>query len=318
MPAPTIRCEFCENHEMRRDAYAVHVKAKHMKEIATLLLEDFKEYDVNTIKTFASEGRVASMAIPSKMYQDAEYWFGVKPFFYIRDSVEVPYDPSRPDTKLKGYPEDLELSQYLKREENLVAHRAFIEEVLQSISLMDFIQIGKNLAIRNPDVISMKRELTNLRMNHKELEESSQKEFERLKREVEVWKETAEDKECIPDLRRDRQSALSRVNQLEKQVALLKEEIEFMKKEHHEHWAGVNQSHNAEMMYLTDALEKKTAGEKNYKEKFETGVKKEAQKLFDKDREEKQKKKEKKKKALKKAKKLAELSDSDSDSDDSD
>jgi hypothetical protein len=84
---------------MRRDAYASHVKAKHMKEIATLILEDFKEYEVNTIKTYACEGRASSMVIPSKMYQDAEYWFGVKPFFYIRDSIEVPYDPTRPDTQ---------------------------------------------------------------------------------------------------------------------------------------------------------------------------------------------------------------------------
>jgi len=322
MPAPTIRCEFCEDHEMRRDAYAPHVKAKHMKEIATLLLEDFKEYNATTISAYASELSVKSMPIYSKMYQDAEYWFGVKPLFYIRESVEIPYEEGRPDTKLKGYPEDDELRQYLKREENLTAHRQFLQEVLQSISLLDFIAIGKNLVIKNPDVVMMKKELSALRTNYKDLEESSKKEEERLQRELEMWKETADEKEFIGDLRRDLQASRAYGRQVEKSCSILKEELEHQKKQSDEVWAERNQSRFLEVEGLYSALEKERNEKIEWKDKAQTKVKVEAQKLFDKEREAKQKAKDKKalekakaKKLAKKAKKLAELSDSDSASD---
>lgn len=339
MPAPTIKCEFCENHEMRRDAYAGHVKAKHMKEIATLILEDFKEYEVNAIKTYASEGKTSSMAIPSKMYEDALYYFGVKPLFYIRDSIEIPYDPTRPDTKLKAYPEDLELSQYLKREENMIAHRKFIEEVLQSISLMDFIQIGKNLAIRNPDALCMKKELSTLRVNYQELQGSYEKESERLKKEIEMWKETAEEKEFIADLRSDLQSARSHANQMEKRFASIKEEMEFQKKEFEERWSGFNQSRfvsDRDAMDRDDRYRKEISDLKAKAEKFkcdqpakiaeavQKALEKERESVWkaqEKEREAKQKIKEKKylekkraQKLAKKAQRVAEMSDSESDS----
>lgn len=340
MPAPTIRCEFCENHEMRRDAYASHVKAKHTKDIARLLLEDLKEYEIHAIGAYAQEHSTKYMVIQSKLYQDAEYWFGVKPYFYIRESIEKPYDPERPDTKLKPYPEDDELRQYLSREENLVAHRKFMEEVLQSISLLDFIQIGKDLKIKNPDVLNMKKELSSLRENYKALEVSSQNQVEQLKRELEMWKETADEKECIADLRRDLQSARSHVRQLEKSNSLIKEEIEFLKKEHQDQWSGFNQSR---FISDRDAMERDERKDKKFNDlntKFEKykcdravddanlvqkTLEKEREtvrKALEKEREAKQKIKDKKaldklkaKKKAKQAKKMAEMSDSDSESD---
>jgi hypothetical protein len=307
MPAPTIQCEFCENHEMRRDAYAPHVKAKHMKEIATLLLEDFKECTSNTISAYASELSVRSMPIYSKKYQDAEYWFGVKPLFYIRESVEIPHDETRPDVKLKGYPEDLALRAYLHREENLTAHRQFLEEVLQIIPLMDFVAIGKNLVIRNPDVIIMKKELSTLRTNYKDLEESSKKELERLQREIEMWKETADEKEFIADLKRDLQSSRAYVRQLERSSSACKEKLEEYKAEFEERLATTGQSRCAEVASIYGALEKVAKEKDMWKDKYETGVKVGAQKLFDKEREAKQKIKAKAKRLAK----LAESSDSD-------
>ena len=310
---------------MRRDSYAAHVKAKHMKEIARLLLEDFKEYSSTTISAYASELSTKSMPIYSKMYQDAEYWFGVKPLFYIRESIEVPYVEGRPDTNLKAYPEDEELRQYLKREENVTAHRQFIEEVLQSISLLDFIAIGKDLIIRNPNVVNMKKELSALNERHNALVESSKKETERLQRELEMWKETADEKEFIADLRRDLQSTRSYARQLEKSSSLIKQKMEDDKRELEERWSGLNQASFArgqEMEAREDSLRKKVSKLEADLEKAKVKVKEEAQKLFDKEREAKQKMKEKKalekakaKKAAKKAKKLAEMSDSDSDSD---
>ena len=311
-----------------------------MKEIAILILEDFKDYNSNAIASYAANRSTISMTINSKLYQDAEYWFGVKPLFYIRESIEVPYDETRPDTKLKAYPEDLELSQYLKRQENLIAHRKFIEEALQSISLMDFIQIGKNLMIRNPDVTTMQTDLSTLRSDYAALEKNSKNDIERYKNQVQMWKETAEEKECIVDIRKDLHHARSMAQYWEKERNALKYKLDNIEKEHHEFWEELNQrnSINEQKMYeresnlnkkLTKAevdTKKANADYEELKVKFKLSVKEEAQKLFDKEKEAKQKEKDKKaleklkrKKAAKKAKKLAEMSDSDaSDSDDAD
>jgi len=298
---------------MRRDAYAAHVKAKHMKEIATLILEEFKECDSNAIANYAANRSTISMAINSNLYQDAEYWFGVKPLFYIRESIEIPYVEGRPDTNLKGYPEDLELSQYLKREENLIAHRKFVEEALQSISLMDFIKIRKNLMIRNPDVTIMQKELSTLRAAHKELEESSKNQIERLKKDIEMWKETADEKEFIADLKRN-------LSYYKAHSARLKDELEYTKKlyqekdqEHDENVRSINQSRCSELAHSYEQNDKLKKENTELKEKMEAKV----QKLFEKKLKEEKKEKEKAKKALKEAKKkkkLAEMSDTDSDS----
>ena len=313
---------------MRRDAYAAHVRAKHMKDIALLLLDDFKESNITVITAYASEKDTSSMPIYSKMYQDAEYWFGVKPYFYIRESNEVPYDATRPDAKLKSYPEDEELRQYLKREENMRSHRLFVEEALQSISLLEFITLQKNLVVRHPDVINTKKELSALRGRYATLEESSKKDKECLQRELEMWKETADEKEFIGDLKRELQSSRSHVKQLTKEVSYFKSIKEEIEKEHNEHWTELNMNRLAESRKteaIEDALRKEVSDLKAQVEKSKNDVKKEAQKLFDKEHEAKQRAKEKKaiakakaKKLAKKAKKLAEMSDSDSSDSDSD
>lgn len=292
-----------------------------MKEIAALLLEEFKDCGSNTIANYAANRSTISLPVNSKLYQDAEYWFGVKPLFYIRVSTEIPHDPTRPDTKVKGYPEDLELSSYLKREENLIAHRKFIEEVLQSISLIDFIQIRKNLMIRNPDIIIMQKELSTLHAAHKELEESSKNQIERLKMDVEMWKETADEKEFIADLKRDISYYKAYSSRIQKELDYTKRLCEEKDKEHEEHVADINQRRCSELTYAQeqhDALRKENTDLKKTMDK-------KVQKALEKEREAKQKIKDKKalekvkaEKAAKKAKKLAEMSDSDDSGSDSD
>lgn len=266
-----MKCEFCENYEIRRDSYASHVKSKHMKDIAYLMLEDFKDCKVNTISSYACEHKTTSMPIYSKMYQDAEYWFGVKPLFYIRESIEVPYDESRPDAKLKPYQEDEELRQYLKREENLIAHRQFIDEVLQSISLFDFIKFQKDLVIRHPDFVHMKKEFSALQERYSILEESSKKEVEYLKREADMWKETADEKECIADLKRDLHSTRSQNRHLEGTISSLKQQLEFKDNECHDQIMALNQRNLRTETELYDRCD----AEKAMKEKLTEELKKE-------------------------------------------
>ena len=311
MPSPTIKCEFCENHEMRRDAYAAHVKAKHMKEIALLMLKDFKENNVNTISAHASDKSIKSMVIESVKYQDAEYWFGVKPLFYIRESNEVPYDPTRPDTKCKAYPEDLELAQYLKRDENLASHKSFIEECFKELSYFDFMNQQKHLVFRDASVVTMKNELLSLKKEHEALKDITHRERERLQKEIEMWKETADEKEFIADLKKDVYHYKAQSSRLQREFDSEKRKLQEVDKIWEERWTEFNQSRYSELRQaeeINDILRKELTDVKKENERLKGKVKEEAQKLFDKERKEKKKAK----KAIKKAKKLAALSDSDS------
>lgn len=310
MPSPTIRCEFCENHEMRRDAYAAHVKAKHMKEIALLMLKDFKDSLINTIAAYAADKDVKSMPIHSEMYQDAEYWFGVKPLFYIRESNELPHDATRPDTKLKPYTEDQELTQYLKRQENLTYHKNFIEECLKQLSFFDFMNQQKKLIVRDASVVTMKNQLMLLTKEHEALKEITNRERERLQKEIELWKETAEEKEFIADLKKDISYYKAYSSRIQKELDYTKKLCEEKDKEHEENVAAINQRRCSELSYAeerNDVLRKENIDLKKTMDK-------KVQKLVDKERKEERKEKQKAKKAIKKAKKLAELSNSDSDS----
>ena len=316
MPSPTIRCEFCENHEMRRDAYAAHVRAKHMKEIGLLMLKDYKENNVNTISAYASDVSVKSMAIESQLYQDAEYWFGVKPLFYMRESNEVPYDPMRPDTKCKPYPEDLELAQYLKRSENLTSHKSFIEECFKQLTFFDFMNQQKKLVVRDASVITMKNELLSLKKEHEALKDITNRERERLQKEIELWKETADEKEFIADLKKDASYYKAYSTRIQKELDHTKRLYQEKDREHEENIASINQSRCSELAYSHEQNDRLIKENKELKEKMET----KAHKLYEKKLKEEKKEKEKAKKALKEAKKkkkLAEMSDSDSsDSDD--
>jgi hypothetical protein len=200
---------------------------------------------------------------------------------------------------------------------------------------MDFIQIRKNLMIRNPDVTIMQKELSTLRAAHKELEESSKNQVERLKKDIEMWKETAEEKECIVDLRKDLQFARSMAQYWEKERNAVKYKLDNIEKQHHEFWEEINQRNriNDEKSYEKENLMRKENIELNKRiEKFEVTKAEAIQKALEKEREKVQKEKEKereiaqkakdkkaleklkRKKAAKKAKKLAEMSDTDSDS----
>lgn len=313
---------------MRRDAYAAHVRAKHMKDIALLMLKGYKEDNINTISAYACDKDIKSMAIESQLYQDAEYWFGVKPLFYMRESNEVPYDPMRPDTKCKPYPEDQELSQYLKRSENLTSHKSFIEECFKQLTFFDFMNQQKKLVVRDASVITMKNELLSLKKEHEALKDITNRERERLQKEIELWKETADEKEFIADLKKDASCYKASSIRLQRELEMEKKKVEEHNKDWEEKWSAINQSHYGEVRMAderNDLLRKDNMELKVKLDEMKIKVKVEAQKIVDKERKEKDKikakkalEKEKAKKAAKKAKKLAEMSDSDSDASDSD
>ena len=323
MPCPMMKCEFCE-HTVRSDGLISHVKSHHVKELGILLLDDMKEYSCNTIQSYAASHKASSMPIPSKLYGGCEYWFGVRPYFHMGPEVREVDKSDRPDMKLKGYKEDNFLSTYLAEETNQEAHRRFIEEIFSQISMLDFMKYQKNLRFRHPDTDVMRRELASLTEEHAALKNSTSSEIARLEAEVKGWKETADEKESITDLKKELQSARSNANQLQKQNGYLKSVENEKQKKFEEQWVEFNMERMAETRKTEayeDSMRKEIVDLKAKLEKAKSDVKKEAQKIVDKQNEAKKKLKEKKslekikaKKIAKRAKQLAELSDSDSDS----
>ncbi len=136
-----MRCEFCEK-DSRKDGYMSHVKAKHVKELGQLLLKDFATSNITPISQWARQASV-QMVVHSEMYEDYEYWFGVKPAFLRHGE--------------KGY------SEYIKHEPHQVEHAKFLQEVFASISLLDLARIVKPLLFRVPDIVQLQK-------NHKDLQ----------------------------------------------------------------------------------------------------------------------------------------------------
>lgn len=329
MPSPTIRCEFCqEDNTMRRDVYAVHCKSKHTKEIATMLLDEMKEMTFSTLQAYASTLATTSLTIESRIYPGAEYWMGVKPLFYQRESPEMMDKPGVPLSKQKGYDEDVKKTNYLKSAENQAAHRAFVEEVIGSISLLDYLKAQKELRVRSPEVTAMSRELTSLKAEHEALAESSKREIERLRAESAGWRESMEEQEFIPEMKRELTNTRSYLATKEREIRTLKQRLENVEKEFNDRWEELIESRRSadrvnqdQILQLTDKTKK--LQEEN--ESLKVNVKREAAKLVEKAEQKDEKEAEKKAKEAKKAKaklkmakllaKLQAADSSDSDSD---
>jgi hypothetical protein len=126
-----------------------------------------------------------------------------------------------------------------------------------------------------------------------------------------MWKETADEKEFIADLKKDVYHYKAQSSRLQREFDSEKRKLQEVDKIWEERWTEFNQSRYSELRQaeeINDILRKELTDVKKENERLKGKVKEEAQKLFDKERKEKKKAK----KAIKKAKKLAALSDSDS------
>lgn len=211
MPCPELQCEFCAN-TFRKDALAIHVKAKHVKELGEFLLKDFQEGQLSVLQSYCHSSKPSP--IWSELHQEAAYWFGVKPaIFFGDDSWRL----------------------YVKSEQNIQSHVAFIEEVLSNISLHRFIQLGKALLLRAPGVLETSNALRRLQAEHKEMEERKNTYIASLEKSVHEWRETAEEKETNQEIRSASSCSRHSNIRLEKEVKALKEMLERQQQQSMEH-----------------------------------------------------------------------------------
>lgn len=146
MPCKDIKCEFCDK-TFRKDTIATHVASKHCNKeviepkdnkLIKLLLEEFCENPQHScLNRYASCITAKYNQVYSKTYDGAFYYFGDTPKFFEEDDS---------------------FASYIKSEDNMKKHNDFLTEVLSNISLLDFINCQKELIIKSPEFISLKRE----------------------------------------------------------------------------------------------------------------------------------------------------------------
>ena len=118
MPCPTIRCEFC-SEPFRKDRYAIHVKSKHIKNLAKQFLEDSNKPLFNPIKSVTKGYSPQNIPVYSRRDDGSLYWFGSVPKFFSKE---------------ESY------GAYINNEENMKKHEQFLKQVIDTIPLTEFLR----------------------------------------------------------------------------------------------------------------------------------------------------------------------------------
>jgi hypothetical protein len=237
MPShPMINCEFCHN-EMRRDAYMIHIQSKHIVNLGKMLLRDWASSNITPINQYAQSKSGKIMVVHSLMYEDHEYWFGMRPMFWKNGA--------------KGY------SEYIKIEEHINQHHLFIEQILKEISLYDWISIKKDVMIKHPDTETMRRELTDLK-------KTSALHIEQLQLKLDSTETKLQELEITVDLPYGTKTEMEgkmqwmtcRLEKLQLDAVRAKKEIETLKKYNHEDEEKKNKDRVDEVRYWQDKFER--------------------------------------------------------------
>lgn len=112
-----MECEFCDGM-FRKDRYAVHVKAKHVKELGKLFLERCNDPLFNPIKSIAKGYQAQNIPVYSKRHEYDCFYFGAKPQYFEKNDS---------------------FGSYLQNEQNMKEHCEFLKTVINHIPLTDFL-----------------------------------------------------------------------------------------------------------------------------------------------------------------------------------
>lgn len=308
MPSKTLRCEFCPT-DFRKTDLPCHIKAKHMVELAKHLVQDAKDSSVNVISSFLKGCSAKAMPIPSRLYEGADYWFGAKPIMIEEKDDATPY---------------------LAVKANMDCHMEFIRELMDYVTLNDYISIGREIQVRSTDMIALKEAVKQAQDHNLELSKQHAMEMSKLMRELEDCKETLADvndgtthkelRSQIHNLQREVAMKTSQIARLtdDKDILLWKQ-VE-LEKAYNERLESTPERAIAMIELEEGYLKKIEHLHKDLaKEREKTALAKKEAKSSDKKKEQKERMKAELKAAKAKAKALArQLDNSDSDSSDSD
>jgi len=236
MPPTNINCEFCKI-EMRKDAYMGHVQAKHIHDVGCMLLRDWAVCNVTPITQYASSKAGKMIVIHSLMYEDHEYWFGMKPTFWKNGA--------------KGY------SEYISIEENVTQHQLYLEEILKAASLYDWISIKKDVLIKGPETTAMKLELTELKKRYVMEKEIAEEKIEQLQATIADLQASIElPYGTMTEMEGKVQHYECRLQKMQVDLARNKREIEMLHRHNDEDDERKRKEHLADVRYWQDKSEK--------------------------------------------------------------
>lgn len=171
MPSRLYQCDFCESKQRKADL-AHHIKTKHVKELAEYLVQEARLSNISVISSYLRMADPANIPIPSRLHEDTDYWFGAKPIMAEeKDSV----------------------SSYLASEMNMEAHKDFLHEVMDQVSLNDYMSIQRNLIMRSQEMLAMKDRVREVERELSEMKLQYHRETEKMSVELEAHRKTVQD-----------------------------------------------------------------------------------------------------------------------------
>lgn len=307
-----FRCDFCPV-EQRKCDLPTHIRAKHMDDLVRHLVEDAKECATSPILQFMKKQSASAIPIPSRIHDNTDYWFGVKPIM-IEEKDNV--------------------SPYIAVEANMKAHAEFLQEVMSKVSVIDYMEINRQLSLKSPEMKQLEKALqdTTEQLIHVTDEFALYK--EKIETELIAYKQTVEemnDGKTTAMMRKEMES-LQRMNRrYDERISVLTRENDRLRKASEPIYRSeVEALDNIKMeeLYIQkiDALQKKLvkAHEELEAEKEKNRKIKDSTRKTEKDTEKIRAEREKVKREMKEAKKRMKAlqkalsssgSDSDSDSD---
>ena len=291
MPNKKVICEFC-HFISRKDLVAQHIKSKCSSGVGKMLLKEWKETaSVTPIKQFIEARAIQNIPIPSYMYEGSFYWFGVEP---------------------RMFDEEDSWASYIKCQDNLDAHKAFLEECLRSISLMDFIECEREAQVKSPEVVELRKKYNALVKEHLEDEKEHIADMDVKNRIIQRLTSELEDVRDSMDSPHTIHSLQTKITQLETTIRSQSFQIKTMTDRlqsiDDDHQMAIDQLYESNRIKRVDNEEMYEMLNEQYKalkkanEKLQINLKKEAQKIADKQQKEREKDKEKARKAKEKLK----------------
>ena len=305
MPSKYFQCDFCDIQQRKADL-PHHIKSKHTKELAKHLVEDAQGSNISVISSYMRKANPLTMPIPSRVHPNTDYWFGVRPIMVEeKDSV----------------------SPYLAVEANLDAHVAFLHELMENVSLNDFMGIQRTIIIRSPEMLAMKDRVSTVEKELCDMTDAHKKELDRMTTTLEAYRKTVEeinDGVLNTDLRiqihkaeRAQKSAECQATKALEQVSTLQWKYKDLEKRYDESHQSNTETSSIRILEMEQAYMKRIESLQIAlgKERDKVSVAKKSTKESDKKKAEKERLVKEMKEAKKRMKAL-ELSDSDdSDSD---
>jgi predicted nucleic acid-binding Zn-ribbon protein len=304
MPSKTFQCDFCDIQQRKADL-PHHIKTKHTLELAKYLVEDAKESNISVISSYMRNANPLTMPIPSRVHPNTDYWFGVRPIMIEeKDSV----------------------SPYMAVEANLDAHVAFLRELMENVSLNDFMGIQRTIIIRSPEMIYMKDRVSTVEKELCNMTDDHKKELYTMTTTLEAYRKTVEeinDGVLNSDLRiqvqkaeRAQKSAECQATKALEHVSTLQWKYKELEKRYDESHQSNTETSGIRILEMEQAYMKRIEALQIAlgKERDKVSVAKKSTKESDKKTAERERLKKEMKEAKKRMKAL-ELSDSDSDSD---